>query len=72
MNQVKLAVLGHSEPLRWEKIGKVVTRAELVVPGHSEPLQWEKIRKVAIGQNWLFWVILGHFGGKRLEKLQIG
>ena len=46
MNWAKLAVLSHSEPLWWEKIGKVVNQAKLAVPSHSEPLQWEKIGKV--------------------------
>ena len=32
MNQVKLAVLTHSEPLQWEKIGKVVKSGKI---GHS-------------------------------------
>ena len=42
-NQSKLAIPSHSEPLRWEKIGKVTNRAKLAIPGHSESLQWEKI-----------------------------
>ena len=46
MNQVKLAVPGHTEPLRWEKIGKVANRAKLAILSHSEPLWWEKIGKV--------------------------
>ena len=37
----------HSEPLQWEKIGKVANRAKLAIPSLSEPLWWEKIRKVA-------------------------
>ena len=69
MNRAKLAIPSHSEPLQWEKIGKVVNRAHLAVPSHSEPLWWEKIGKVANQQNWPFQVILSHFGGKRLEKL---
>ena len=28
MNQVKLAILSHSEPLWWEKIGKVATQTK--------------------------------------------
>ena len=47
MNWAKLAILSHSEPLHWEKIGKVVNQAKLAIPSHSEPLQWEKIGKVA-------------------------
>ena len=43
----KLAIPSHSEPLRWEKIGKVVNRVKLAILSHSEPLQWEKIGKVA-------------------------
>ena len=46
VNQVKLAILSHSEPLQWEKIGKVVNRVKLAIPSHSEPLWWEKIGKV--------------------------
>ena len=41
--------ISHSEPLRWEKIGKVVNQEKLAIPSHSEPLWWEKIGKVA---NW--------------------
>ena len=40
-------VLNHSEPLRWEKVGKVASQAKLAIPCHSDPLQWEKIEKVA-------------------------
>ena len=69
MNRAKLVIPSHSEPLWWEKIGKVANRANLAVPSHSEPLWWEKIGKVA---NWAKFAILSHFGGKRLEKLQIG
>ena len=43
---MKLAILSHSEPLWWEKIGKVANQAKLAIPSHSEPLQWEKIGKV--------------------------
>ena len=71
MNREKLAILSHSEPLRWEKIQKVVNGAKLAILSHSEPLWWEKIGKVANQQNWPFRVILSNFGGKRLEKLQI-
>ena len=58
--------------LQGGNIGKVVNRVKLAIPSHSEPLWWEKIGKVANGQNWPFQVILSHFSGKRLEKLQIG
>ena len=68
---MKLAVLSHSEPLWWEKIGKVVNQAKLDVQSHSEQLWWEKIGKVANQVKLAVLVILSHFGGKRLEKLQI-
>ena len=68
-NWAKLAILSHSELLRWEKIGKVVNRAKLAILSHSGPLWWEKIGKVVNWANWPFQVILGHFGGKGLEKL---
>ena len=65
--------IGHSEsnsePLQWEKIGKVVNQVKLVIPSHSEPLWMEKIGKVA---NQVKLAIPSHFGGKRLEKLQMG
>ena len=32
----KLAILGHSEPLWWDKIGKVANQAILAVQSHSE------------------------------------
>ena len=32
VNRVKLAVLSHSEPLWWEKIGKVVIWVKLAIP----------------------------------------
>ena len=40
-------VTSHSEPLWWEKIGKVANWVKLAIPSHSELLQWEKIGKVA-------------------------
>ena len=40
MNWAKLLIPSHSEPLQWEKIGKVANQAKLAVPSHSEPLQW--------------------------------
>ena len=43
--RLKLAVLSHSEPLRWEKIGKIANQAKLAIPSHSEPLWWERIWK---------------------------
>ena len=42
----ELAISSHSEPLQWEKIGKVANWVKLAIPSHSEPLQWEKIGKV--------------------------
>ena len=47
MNQAKLAVLSHSEPLQWKKIGKVSNQVKLAILSHSDPLWWEKIGKVA-------------------------
>ena len=44
---MKLAILSHSDPLWWEKIGKVANQAKLAIPSHSDPLWWEKIGKVA-------------------------
>ena len=43
----KSGKIGHSEPLQWEKIRKVVNGAKLAIPSHSESLRWEKIGKVA-------------------------
>ena len=66
----KLAILSHSEPLSWEKIGKVVNRVQnwpfLVILSH---FSGERLEKLQIGQNWSFWVIPRHFSGKSLEKL---
>ena len=39
--------IGHSEPLQWEKIGKVAIWEKLAIPSHSGQLWWEKIGKVA-------------------------
>ena len=72
VNRAKLAIRSHYEPLRWEKIGKVVNQAKLAIPSHSEPLWWEKIGKVANQVKLATQVILSHFCGKRLEKLQLG
>ena len=69
MNQVELTVLSHSEPLHWEKIGKVVNQGKLAFQSHSELLWWEKIGKVANQMKLAIPVILSCFGGKRLEKL---
>ena len=48
----KIGILSHSEPLWWEKIGKVANGAKLAIPSHSEPLQWEKIGKDSMGKDW--------------------
>ena len=40
----------YSEPLWWEKIGKVESRVKLAVPSDCEPLRWEQIGKVV---NWV-------------------
>ena len=39
-SHAELAVQIHSEPLWWEKIGKVANWAKLASPSHSEALQW--------------------------------
>ena len=57
MNQVKLLIPSHSEPLQWEKIGKVANQVKLATPSHSEPLWWEKIGKVA---NWAKLAVPSH------------
>ena len=54
VNQVKLAIPSHSEPLWWEKTGKVANWAKLAILSHSEPLWWEKIEQLQIRQNWPF------------------
>ena len=41
---LKLGKIGHSEPLRWEKIGKVANRVKLAILSHSEPCRWEKMQ----------------------------
>ena len=64
----ELAIPSHSEPLRCEKIGKLVNRVKLAVLSHSEPLQWEKIGKVA---NWVKLAIPSYSEPLRWEKLQI-
>ena len=42
MNQAKLAFPSHSEPLLWDKIGKVVNQVRLGILSHSELHQWQK------------------------------
>ena len=62
----KSGKIGHSEPLQWEKIGKVVNRVKLAIPSHSEPLWWEKIGKVA---NWVKLAIPSHSEPLQWEKI---
>ena len=50
----KSGEIGHSEPLRWENIGKVANQVKLAILSHSELLRWEKIGKVANWANWPF------------------
>ena len=69
MNRAKLAVQSHSEPLWWEKIGKVANWVKLAIQSHSEPLWWEKIRKVA---NRAKLAILSHSEPLWWKKLQLG
>ena len=52
-----MALPSHSEPLRWQKIRKVVNRAKFDFPSHTEPLWWEKIGKVP---NWAKLAIPSH------------
>ena len=47
VNQPKLTIPSHSEPLQWEKTGKFLNQAKLAILSHSEPLWWEKIGKDA-------------------------
>ena len=58
--------IGHSEPLWWKKIGKVVNRVKLAIPIHYEPLQWEEIGKVANQAKLIF---LSHSEPLRREKI---
>ena len=66
VNWAKLAVPSHSEPLQWEKIGKVVNWAKLDVQSHSKPLQWVKIENVA---NRAKLAIQSHFEPLCWEKI---
>ena len=67
-NWAKLAIPSHSEPIRWEKIGKVANWDKI---GHSESIlshfSGKRLEKLQIGQNWPFRVILSHFSGKTLD-----
>ena len=67
VNRAEYDILGHFEPLWWEKIGKVANRVELAIASHSEPLQWENIGKVA---NWAKLAIPSHSEPLQWEKLQ--
>ena len=62
----KSGKIGHSEPLWWEKIGKVANRAKLAAPSHSEPLRWGKIGKVV---NRVKLTIPSHSEPLRWEKI---
>ena len=42
LKSCKSGKIGHSEPLWWEKIGKVANQVKLAIASHSEPLQWGK------------------------------
>ena len=68
----ELVNLSHSEPLQWEKIGKVANRVKLAIPSHSEPLWWEKIGKVVNQANLAIPSHSEPLRWERLEKLQIG
>ena len=59
----------HSEPLWWEKIGKVANQVKLAILSHSEPLWWENFGKVV---NQAKLAILSHYEPLWWEKLQIG
>ena len=58
--------IGHSEPLQWEKIGKVANQVKMAIPSHSEPLWWEKIGKIA---NWAKLAIPSHYQPLWWEKI---
>ena len=62
----KSGEIGHSEPLWWEKIGKVANRVKLAILSH---FGGKRLEKLQIGRNWSFRVILSHFNGKRLKKV---
>ena len=57
----KLAILSDFGPCQWKKIRKVAKCVNLAIPSDFRSLQWEKLPNVP---NWLFWVILNHFGRK--------
>ena len=40
-----MAIPSQSEPLRWEKIGKIANQAKLAILSHYQPLWWAKIGK---------------------------
>ena len=43
-----MAILSNSEPLQWEKIGKVANHVKLDNLGPSEPLWWKRLEKLQI------------------------
>ena len=47
---MKLAILSHSEPLWWEKIGKVVNQAKLAIPSHFDVKRYESCKLDEIGR----------------------
>ena len=56
--------LAKNKLLWWKKIRKIVNQVKLAILSHSE-LLWQE--KLWIRWNWLFWVILSNFGGKRFS-----
>ena len=62
----ELAVPSHSEPLWWEKIGKVANQVKLAVPSYPEPHWWEKIGKVV---NQAKLAILSHSEALQWDKI---
>ena len=59
-------MLSQSEPLWWEKIGKVANQVKLVVPTQSKLLWWKKIGKVA---NWVKLTVPSHSEPLQWEKV---
>ena len=59
-------VLGQSESLQWEKIGKVVNQVKSAIPSQSEPLWWEKMGKVV---NWAKLAVLSHSEPLQWKKI---
>ena len=44
MNQAKLAIQSHFEPLWWEKVGKVANQAKLLILSHFSGKRLEKLQ----------------------------